>query len=106
MSSSHGSDDRSAVLAMSRAYVLSRAIHVAAELGVADHVGDEAVAVAELARRTGAHPSHLERLLRLLAGHGIFTEREPGMFAGTSRSRVLREDAPRSLRPGLRMVNA
>jgi hypothetical protein len=105
MSGRHGSDDRAEVLAMSRGYVLSRAIHVAAELGVADHLGDDALPVAELARRTGAHAPHLERLLRFLAGHGIFDERQPGSFAGTARSRVLREDAPGSLRPGLRMVN-
>jgi len=100
------SDDRARVLAMSRAYVLSRAIHVVAELGVANHVGDAPVSVSELARLTGSHSPHLERLMRCLAGHGIFVERAPGRFAATSLSNVLRDDAPSSLRSGLRMVNA
>ena len=99
-------DDRARLLAMSRAYVLSRAIHVAAELGVANAVGEAAVSVTELARLTGSQPRHLERLMRCLAGHGIFVEPSPGQFAATRLSNLLRDDAPSSLRPGLRMVNA
>jgi C-methyltransferase len=91
------------VLEMSRGYVLARAIHVAAELGLADQVGDDAVSARELARSTHTQPGPLERLLRLLAAHGIFEERAPGTFVATERSRAMREDA---LRPGLRMVNA
>jgi C-methyltransferase len=99
-------DDRARVLAMSRAYVLSRAIHVVAELGVANHVGEEPVPVGELARLTGSHPMHLARLMRFLAGHGIFAECAQGEFAATNLSNVIRDDSPNSLRPGLRMVNA
>jgi C-methyltransferase len=102
----NASGARARVLAMSRAYVLSRAIHVVAELGIANYVSDAAVSVGELARLTGSHPAHLERLMRCLAGHGIFAERAPGEFAATSLSNVLRDDAPCSLRSGLRMVNA
>lgn len=97
---------REQVLEQSRAYVLSRAIHVAAELGVADHVSDTPVPVRELARLTATHPAYLERLLRFLAGHGIFAEVTPGEFIATPASDVFRDDAPSSLRPGLRMVNA
>jgi C-methyltransferase len=91
---------------MSRGYVLARAIHVAAELGLADHVGDVPVPARELARLTATHPGHVERLLRLLAAHGIFSERAPGEFVATELSRVMRDDAPESLRPGLRIVNS
>jgi len=91
---------------MSRAYVLARAIHVAAELGLADHVADTPTPLHELARLTGTLPAQLERLLRLLAGHGIFSERAPGEFIATELSKVMRDDAPESLRPGLRMVNS
>jgi len=105
-SAQHASDERARVLAMSRAYVLSRAIHVAAELGVANHVGDVPVSVSELARLTGSHAPNLERLMRCLAGHGVFVECAPGRFTANGMSNVLRDDAPNSLRPGLRMVNA
>lgn len=97
---------RAQVLEMSRAYVLSRAIHVVAELGVANHVGAAAVPVSELARLTAAHPAHLERLLRFLAGYRIFAEADRGEFVATPLSDVLRDDAPNSLRPGSCMVNA
>jgi hypothetical protein len=97
---------RAQVLEMSRAYVLSRAIHVVAELGVANHVGATAVPVSELARLTASHPAHLERLLRFLAGHQIFSEAARGEFIATRLSDVLRDDTPNSLRPGLCMVNA
>jgi C-methyltransferase len=105
-SNDRGQHVRERVLELSRAYILSRAIHVAAELGVADHVGDAPVPVIELARQTGTDPGHIERLLRLLAAHHIFTEVRPGEFAATPGSAVLREDAPDSLRPTLRMVTA
>jgi hypothetical protein len=94
------------VLEMSRGYVLARAIHVAAELGLADHVGDQPVPVQELARLTNTQPGHLERLLRLLAAHGVFSERAPGEFIASELSKVMRDDAPGSLRAGLRMVNS
>jgi hypothetical protein len=93
------------VLDLSRAYILSRAIHVAAELGLADHVGETPVPVRELARLTGTQPAFLERLLRLLAGNEIFAEAAPGEFVATPSSNVLRDDAPGSLRAGMCMVN-
>ncbi len=102
----HARTVREQVLEQSRAYVLSRAIHVAAELGVANHVGDTPVPVGELARLTASRPVFLERLLRFLAGHRIFAEVAPGEFVATPASDVFRDDAPSSLRPGLRMVNA
>src|SRR4051812_21185132 len=89
------------LLEQSRAYVLSAAIHAAAKLGVANHVGDTPVPVGELARLTDSHPAHLERLLRFLAGHAIFAEAAPGEFRATPSSNVMRDDAPDSLRAAL-----
>ncbi|HVY45252.1 MAG TPA: methyltransferase, partial [Minicystis sp.] len=97
---------RDELLDLSRAYVLARAIHVAAELGVADHVDANPVTAGEIARLTGARAPQLERLLRFLSGHRIFAEARPGAFVATPMSNVLKTDAPDSLRPALRMVNA
>ncbi len=97
---------RDHVLELSRAYILSRAIHTAAELGVADHVGETPVPVSRLAELTQAQRPFLERLLRFLAGHQIFKEVGPGEFVATPESNVLRKDAPDSLHPALCMVNA
>jgi len=97
---------REHVLELSRAYIVSRALHVAAELGVADHVGDTPVHVSRLAAATSCRPELLERIMRLLASHRVFSETSPGEFVATPFSNALRSDAPSSLRPGLMMVNA
>ncbi|WP_420711794.1 methyltransferase [Streptomyces sp. NRRL F-5123] len=74
------------------------AIRAAARLGVADALGDEPATAEELAAavRTEARP--LGRLLRALGSYGVFAEQPDGRFAHTAMSRMLREDAPDSLR--------
>lgn len=83
-------------LAMS--YLVPRALHVAAELEVADHLTDEPMDVAALAAATGAMPDRLRRLLRLLAAHGIFDMDRGGRFSHNNVSHFLRKDHPRSIR--------
>ncbi|NUS11490.1 MAG: methyltransferase, partial [Streptomyces sp.] len=74
------------------------AIRAAARLGVADALGEDPATAEELAAavRTEARP--LGRLMRALASYGVFTEQPDGRFAHTAMSRMLREDAPDSLR--------
>ncbi|MGP3984931.1 methyltransferase [Streptomyces sp. KR80] len=74
------------------------AVRAAARLGVADALGDEPVDAQELAAAVNAEPQPLRRLLRALSCHGIFAETEDGRFAHTDMSRLLRDDAPHSLR--------
>ncbi|RMI36412.1 methyltransferase [Streptomyces triticirhizae] len=74
------------------------ALRAAAQLGVADALGDEGATPAELARSVNADPDALERLLRALASQGVFATREDGGYAHTHVSRLLRTDTPRSLR--------
>jgi C-methyltransferase len=83
--------------------VLSKCLQVVAELGVADHVDDEAVSAEELASRCGAHAEALDRVLRLLATHGIFEPVDAG-FRQTPASELLRTDHPRSMRAYARMM--
>ena len=59
---------------LTNAVVVSGGIHVVAELGVADHIGADPVNVTELASRCGADPEALDRVLRLLATHGVFSD--------------------------------
>ena len=63
-----------------RGFWVSQAIYVAARLGLADLVADGPRSVADLASATGAHAPTLRRVLRLLAGEGIFAEAEDGRF--------------------------
>ncbi len=81
----------------------ARAVQVAADLGVADHLAEQPKQITELATLTGATPSALYRLLRYLASIEVFVELAPGEFAHTPLSRLLRSDAPDSLRDLARM---
>ena len=75
-----------------RGAIATRAVAVVADLRVADALGDSERHVDELARDVGADAETLYRLLRALASDGIFTEREPRVFANTPSSDVLRGD--------------
>ena len=88
---------------LTNAAVVSRSVHVVAELGVADHIREHAVSVKELAAACAADPDGLERVLRLLTGHGIF-ERQVDGYGHTDASRLLRSDHPMSMRAFSRMM--
>lgn len=79
-------------------YALSQALHVASTLGIADLVADGPKNSTELATATNAHAPSLYRVLRLLAGAGIFAEREDGRFDLTPAASLLRSDVPGSMR--------
>jgi len=74
-----------------------------AELGVADHVSDEPAAAEDIATRCGADAGALERVLQLLAVHGIF-EAVAGRLPAHARVRLLHSDHPRSMRAYCRMM--
>src|SRR6266568_6776856 len=84
-------------------FVVSRALQVAAELGLADVLADGPKDRDALAREVGAHADTLHRLMRALASFGVFDQLPDGRFANTPRSEYLRSDAPGSLRGPARM---
>lgn len=73
---------------------VSAAVVAAAELRLADHVGETPAEVTELASKAGADPDALLRLMRALTTLGIFQASGEGRFAHTELSRVMRSDAP------------
>ncbi len=89
---------------VSSAFWLSRCLHVVADLGVADVLGDTPETLESLAAAVDADTRALGRVLRLLAAHGIFDDRGGGRFAHTPTSRLLRDDHPKSARPFVRML--
>jgi O-methyltransferase domain len=91
------------VMHLAVAYWASRCLHVVAELGVADKLGDEPQTAESLARAIGVHPQALHRVLRSLANHGIFVH-DGERFAHNAESRTLRSDAPGSMRSLARMM--
>jgi O-methyltransferase domain/Dimerisation domain len=87
-----------ALLQMMTGYMISKAIYVAAKLGIADHLVDGPASAEDLAAATGADAPSLYRVLRALASVGIFTETTDGHFALTPLASLLRSGTPDSLR--------
>src|SRR5580658_7170881 len=77
---------------------ISRAVYLAAELGVADLLAAGPRPAAALARATGTDEAALYRVLRLLAALGVLTEPEPRSFGLTIMGDRLRSDAPACMR--------
>jgi hypothetical protein len=70
-------------------------LHVAVTLRIAEHLANGITGIDELAAPSGSDPDSLGRLLRHLAGKGIFEEQAPGRFALNEPARML-------LEPGMR----
>ncbi|HET7097866.1 MAG TPA: methyltransferase, partial [Casimicrobiaceae bacterium] len=84
-------------------FVVSRALQVAAELGVADALASGPKGRDALAREVRADPATLNRLLRACASFGVFEELADGRYANTPRSEFLRGAVPGSMRDLARM---
>lgn len=91
------------ILLLATAYWASRCLHLVADFGIADALGDEPQPATALAAKTGTHPDGLHRVLRALANHGIFTLKD-GRFSHNASSRLLRSDDPASMRSLARMM--
>jgi hypothetical protein len=83
---------------LSTGFWISKAIAVAAELGVADHLQAGPQSVEHLAHAVGAHPGALYRLLRGLASVGVFAEEMQGCFTLTPLATLLLSESPQSWR--------
>ncbi len=94
------------LIQMSSAYWQSRALHAAAELGIADALADEEQEIQQLADSLSLHQDHLYRLLRMLAALGVFEECGEQRFRNNRVSSHLRQDHPQSVRAMIRMHNS
>jgi O-methyltransferase domain/Dimerisation domain len=83
---------------LSTGFWVSKAIAVAAELGIADLLKDGPKNVDELAQTVGAHRGALYRLLRGIASVGVFAEEGLGRFALTPLAALLLTDIRESWR--------
>jgi hypothetical protein len=79
-------------------FQVSQALYCVAELGVSTRLLEGPRTVAELAEAIGAHPPALRRLLRDLAGLGLFTAAGPDTWALTPLGATLAEGTPGSVR--------
>ena len=93
--------DQSAVyslLDLIQGAVVTQAISVAAELGIADVLADGPLTAAQIAGRVGSDPDATHRLLRTLSGYAVFAEQPDGRFELTPMADGLRADAADSMR--------
>jgi hypothetical protein len=81
---------------LAKAHIAARCLHVAASFGVADAIREGPATATEIAGRTGLDPDAADRILRLLAAHGVFTA-EPSGYSHNAASRLLCSDHPHSL---------
>jgi SAM-dependent methyltransferase len=77
---------------------VSQALYVAAKLRIADQLADGPKTSGEVAAKVGADPDSLFRLMRMLAGRSVFSQRADGRFELTAMGQALRSDSPDSLR--------
>lgn len=86
------------------AFTISRSISVAAQYGIADELKEGAKSADELAAKLKLHPRSLYRMLRALAGAGVFHEDQEKRFSLTPLSELLRSDVPESIRAFARFI--
>jgi hypothetical protein len=86
------------MLGLITGYWVSQLVFVVARLGVADELAKGPLAPAVLAKRVGAQPDALHRMLRALASVGVFAETADGRFRLTPSAATLRTGVPGSLR--------
>jgi O-methyltransferase domain len=82
---------------MALGYIISRSISVVAELRIADLLKDGTKTAEELANTTGTNENILYRILRILAGEGVFKEETDRSFSLTPLSQALRTDVADSV---------
>ena len=75
---------------------VQQAVDVAAKLGIADMLVDGPRRSEEIAALADVHPGALYRLLRALAGFGIFAEDGAGRFRLTPPAEALRSLSPQT----------
>ena len=80
--------------------MMTQALGIAAKLNIADLLKDGPKPVDDIANATATDPASLYRLMRSLAGAGIFREKAERNFENTELSELLRSDVPGSMRNG------
>jgi hypothetical protein len=83
---------------MAIGHYTSRALHLAAKLGLADLLKDGPRLVQDLAEASGTHAPSLRRLMRLLASVGIFDDLGGEKFGLAPLGEMLQSDVPGSMR--------
>jgi hypothetical protein len=84
----------------------TKALAVAADLGVADVLAAGPRTAEELGDELGVDADALDRLLRYLVGRGVFRRRRGQAYDNNAASALLRADDPASMRPWTRFFGS
>ena len=87
-------------------FMVTRTLSAVAELNIADTLRDGPRYYTELAEAVGADQRSFHRAMRMLVSTGVFAEPEPGTFALTPVSDLLRTDVSGSMRDMAVMITA
>jgi len=87
-----------AMIRLIAGFWISRAVYIAAQLGIADLLKDGPQDIEQIARATMCHGPSLYRVLRTLASVGIFVEDGQRCFSLTPLGATLQSGVPGSLR--------
>ncbi|MFD0685537.1 methyltransferase [Actinomadura fibrosa] len=94
----------SALIDQALDFVFPAALRATALLGLADHLADGPLPVADLAARSDVHEGNLLRMLRVLATRGVVEELDDGRFRLTDLGQPLRSDAEPPAGPAILMI--
>jgi hypothetical protein len=86
--------------------MVTKSLSAIAAIGVPDALAGGPMYYTELADAVGADQRALHRVMRMLAGIGLFSENRPGAFGLTPASNLLRSDVPQSLRDMAVMITS
>lgn len=86
------------MMQMSSGYWMTQLIYAAAKLGIADLLKDGPKSFEEIATSTGSDAKSIYRIMRTLAGAGVFAETEHGHFTLTPLAASLQSGVPGSMR--------
>lgn len=89
------------LIQMATGHWVSRIVHVAAKLNLADHLANAPKSADELAAPTGTHAPSLYRLMRTLAHLGILSEDAAHRFTLTPLGDALKTGAPGGARAAI-----
>lgn len=90
-------NEKSKIIDLLMGSVIARAIYVAADLGIADHLAEGEKEIEALSAELETDSMSLYRLLRMLAGHGFFNQNQ-NKFSLTTLGKCLASEGPQSIR--------
>ncbi len=95
--STNGLSPSQLVYRLLNGHVIARAAYMAIELELADKIRDGHTNAESLANAASVDTQIIYRILRILAGQGVFRESEDRQFALTSLGEALLSDSPESI---------